>query len=35
MLVNETCKVLCTSTYNKANARFMSDRISENYMVNW
>lgn len=36
MLQNETCKLLCeTDTFSGEDARFINDRIRENYAVNW
>jgi transmembrane 9 superfamily member 2/4 len=32
---NETCKVLCSTEYDKKNAKFMREKIQENYYYNW
>jgi transmembrane 9 superfamily protein 2/4 len=32
---NGTCKFLCEKTLLPANAKFMNDRIKEDYALNW
>jgi transmembrane 9 superfamily protein 2/4 len=32
---NETCKLLCSKTYNKVQALFVNKRIQEYYSLNW
>ena len=32
---NATCKVLCTDTVPPSDAKFINDRIKEDYALNW
>lgn len=35
MLQNTTCQLLCESTVPAADAKFLNERIKEDYAMNW
>lgn len=35
MLRNDSCKIVCTATVPAGDAKFINDRIREDYALNW
>lgn len=35
MMKNDTCKLLCTQEVKVEQAKFINNRIRENYLINW
>ena len=33
--MNETCRALCDVTVDSENAKFINERIKEDYSINW